>query len=308
VSEFAREELRRYAPGRPTALTIGVFDGVHRGHRYLIDSLITRARALDLAAGAVTLYPNPEQVLRPQARVPYLTSLEERLDLLRASGLDFVVLLTFTSDLAELSADAFVSMLHEELSMRLLFMGPDHAFGRDREGTPDRMTELGRRLGFAVELLRTPLNADDHTVSATAIRTALTAGDLDTVASLLGRPYSIRGPVVRGQELGRQIGFPTANVGITADRALPAFGVYAAWAYLGESRYMAAANVGVRPTVAGTVPTVEAHILDFEGDIYGKSLKLELVKRLRPERRFPGLDALKAQIAADVAAVREVLS
>jgi riboflavin kinase/FMN adenylyltransferase len=308
VSEFAREELRRYAPGRPTALTIGVFDGVHRGHRYLIDSLIARARALDLAAGAVTLYPNPEQVLRPQARVPYLTSLEERLDLLRASGLDFVVLLTFTSDLAELSADAFVSMLHQELSMRLLFMGPDHAFGRDREGTPDRMTELGRRLGFAVELLRTPLNADDHTVSATAIRTALAAGDLDTVASLLGRPYSIRGPVVRGQELGRQIGFPTANVGITADRALPAFGVYAAWAYLGESRYMAAANVGVRPTVAGTVPTVEAHILDFEGDIYGKSLKLELVKRLRPERRFPGLDALKAQIAADVASVREALS
>ena len=308
MSELAREELRRAALQRPAALTIGNFDGVHRGHQLLVRHLLEQAHALDLAAVVVTLYPDPVRVLRPDEPHQYLTSLEERLDLLRATGLDAVVPLSFTSELAELSPDAFVRLLREEMDMRLLIMGPDNTFGRNRTATPGWMTTLGESLGFDVELLTLPLSAEGESVSATRIRAALAAGDLDTVKQQLGRPYSIRGPVVRGDQRGRLLDFPTANVALTADRALPALGVYAAWAYLGETRYAAATNVGKRPTFDGERTTIECHILDFDGDIYGQTLRVELVTRLRSEQKFGGVEELKAQIAKDVAAARTILA
>jgi riboflavin kinase/FMN adenylyltransferase len=307
MSELAREELRRVPRDIACALTIGVFDGVHLGHQHLFRHLRDRAAAQHLASAAVTLYPHPAKVLRPQEPVQYLTSLEERLELMRAQGIDHVLPLTFTSELAELSPDAFLAMLASEIDLRLLVMGPDNAFGRNREATPERVAAIGERLGFAVEVLPRPLATTGRPVSATAIREALAAGDLDLVARQLGRLYSIRGPVVMGDQRGRTIGFPTANIAITADRALPAFGVYATWAYLGETRYASATNIGNRPTVGGVTTTVETHILDFDADIYGESLKIELVERLRPEERFDGLDALKAQIARDVDRARAVL-
>jgi riboflavin kinase/FMN adenylyltransferase len=246
-------------------------------------------------------------VLRPQEPFQYLTSLEERLELMRAQGIDHVLPLTFTSELAEMSPDTFLTMLASEIDLRLLVMGPDNAFARNREATPERVAAIGERLGFAVEVLPRPLATTGRPVSATAIREALAAGDLDLVARQLGRLYSIRGPVVMGDQRGRTIGFPTANIAITADRALPAFGVYATWAYLGETRYASATNIGNRPTIGGVTTTVETHIFDFNADIYGESLKIELVERLRPEERFNGLDALKAQIARDVDRARAVL-
>jgi riboflavin kinase/FMN adenylyltransferase len=307
VSAFAREELRHAAPDRPSAVTIGVFDGVHRGHQYLFSHLGRRARALGLASGAVTLYPDPVRVLHPKQPFYYLTSLEERIELLRATGIDFVAPLTFTSEVAELGPADFVAILCQELGMRMLLMGPDNAFGRNREGSPERMRELGEGLGFTVEVLPEALVASERPVHATGIREALAEGNLSLVEELLGRRYSIRGPVVRGEQRGRELGYPTANIGITPDRALPTLGVYATWAYLGESRYPSATNIGRRPTFDGEDVSVETYIMDFEGDIYGQTLKIELVERISPEVKFETVDQLKAKIADDVAKAREVL-
>jgi riboflavin kinase/FMN adenylyltransferase len=308
MSEFAREELRSFSTQRPTALTVGNFDGVHRGHQHLIRFVIERASSLGLAAGAVTLYPDPVRVLRPEQPMQYLTSLEERIELLRGLGLDFVVPLNFTSELADLSPRAFVSLLCDELRMRLLIMGPDNAFGRNREATPDGVAAIGRELGFDVDVLPQPLAEQEEVVSATAIRAALAAGDLRTVERQLGRRYSLRGTVVHGEERGRLLGFPTANISVTLDRALPAFGVYATWAFLGETRHPSATNIGRRPTFGGERTSIETYIFDFDGDIYDRQLRIELVARLRPEQKFEGIGAIKEQIERDVTHARAILA
>jgi riboflavin kinase/FMN adenylyltransferase len=307
VSEFAREELRAFRPQRGTALTIGNFDGVHLGHQHLVRFVIERAHALGLAAGAVTLYPDPVRVLHPDLPMQYLTSLEERIELLRGLGLDFVAPLSFTSELSELSPGSFCSLLRGELDMRLLIMGPDNAFGRNREATPQSMAALGETLGFAVEVLPQRLEAAGE-ISATSIRNALAEGDLATVERQLGRRYSLRGPVVRGDERGRLLGFPTANIAITPDRALPAFGVYATWTYLGEARYASATNIGKRPTFGGDRVSIETYIFDFDQDIYDRQLRIELVARLRPEMKFEGTEEIKRQIASDVEQARGILA
>ncbi len=301
---LAREELSHYAAGRPTAITLGVFDGVHLGHRYLIEALRERAAARGLATGIVTLHPSPIQVLRPTVRVAYLTSLEERVELLRATGVDTVAPLTFTSEVAELSALDFLAMLHGALDMRFLLMGPDNAFGRGREGTPQRVAAIADELGFELEILGPALDDSDARVSATVIRNAIAQGDMETAARLLGRPFSLRGPVVRGHERGRAIGFPTANMAVTPDRALPAFGVYVTRSHVGGRSYASATNLGVNPTFDDAVPSVETYILDFEGALYGRELRVELLHRLRGEVKFDGVAALVAAIATDVAAVR----
>jgi riboflavin kinase/FMN adenylyltransferase len=310
MSEFAREELQRFRPAPSgTALTIGNFDGVHLGHQHLVRFLIGRARELRVQPGAVTLYPDPIRVLRPHEPMQYLSSLEERLELLRRLGLELVVPLTFTSELAELSPRAFVSLLREELDLRLLIMGPDNAFGRNREATPESMSQLGRTMGFEVEVMPRPLTHEtEAAVSSTSIRSALAAGDLDSVTRQLGRPYALRGPVVAGERRGRSLGFPTANIAVTADRALPAYGVYATWAYLGEERYPSATSIGVRPQFDGATPSVETYIFDFDRDIYDQVLRIELIERLRPELKFDSLDALIAEMQRDVSRSREILA
>jgi len=302
---FSREELARHAPGRPCALTVGVFDGVHLGHRHLIDVLKERAAERGLASAVVTLHPDPVQVLRPDLRVAYVTSLEERVELLRAIGVDAVAPLTFTSEVAELSAHDFVRLLHETLDMHFLLMGPDHAFGRGREGTPQRVAEIGAELGFDLDTLPQPLEGTSGAVSSTSIRRALADGDMELAARLLGRPFAVRGPVVRGKERGRTIGFPTANIAVTPDRALPAYGVYVTRAHVGEHTYPSATNIGVNPTFDDARPSIETYILDFEGDLYGRELRVEVLHRLRGETKFGSIDALVAAIAADAQAARD---
>ena len=302
---LSREELSRHAPGRPLAVTIGVFDGVHLGHRHLIDTLKRRAAERRLASGVVTLHPDPVQVLRPDVRIAYLTSLEERVELLRATGVDAVAPLTFTSEVAELSAFQFLELLHATLEIAYVLMGPDHAFGRGREGTPRRVAEIGEESGFEVEVLPAPLEGTSGAVSATAIRNALAAGEMELVASLLGRPFSIRGPVVRGAERGRTIGFPTANIAVTPDRALPAYGVYVTRAIVGARTYASATNIGVKPTFVDERPSVETYLLDFEGDLYGRDVRVEVLQRLRGEIKFDSIDELTASIAADVRKTRD---
>jgi riboflavin kinase/FMN adenylyltransferase len=302
-TRLLREELRRASPGRPSAFTYGTFDGVHRGHQFLINLLKQRAAARGLAVGVVTLHPHPLTVVSPGAEITYLTDLDERIELLSALGVDTVIPVTFTSEVSQLSAASFVQQLVEELDLRYLLAGPDSALGRGREGAGDRLKEIGTELGVEVEFAPTE-SEDGHKLGARDIRSALAEGDIERVGHLLGRRYALAGPVVQGAQLGRKLGFPTANIAVAADRALPGFGVYTACAYVDEGAYRAAVNVGIRPTVNTGAPTIEAHLLDFEGDIYGHELRLEFVRRLRGEMKFAGLDELIAQIRRDVETTR----
>jgi riboflavin kinase/FMN adenylyltransferase len=298
-TELAREELGRDGTGRPAAVTIGKFDGVHGGHRFLIENLRSRAKSERLASVVVTLHPSPITVLQPGVPVTYLCSLEERVDLLRGLGVDMVNVLTFTSELAQLSYNDFAKMLRDTLDMKLLVVGPEFALGRDRAGTVAQLRQAGEALDFAVDTVQ--LLRDDGTkVGSGAIRQALTEGDIETVNELLGRRFSLRGPVVHGEERGQQIGFPTANISIAPDLALPKFGVYVTHCYIDGAHFSSVTNIGDRPTFQGARATIETHILDFEGDCYDRELRIELVHRIRDEQRFPDIDALKAQIHRDV--------
>lgn len=302
---LARESLSRIAPGRDAAVTIGKFDGVHRGHQHLVTNLIERAHAEGLASVVVVLYPNPATVLRPGTVVSYLTSLEERLQLLRRLGADSVGIIPFTSELAQLSARDFASLLVEELSMRLLYVGPDFALGRRREGTVGALRKIGGDMGFRVETAEL-LARDGEKVGSSAVRQALADGDVEEVARLLGRPFTLGGPVVAGAHRGAGLGFPTANIAIGLDRVLPAFGVYVTRAFIRENEYLSCTNIGVRPTFdAEPRPTVEAFILDFDGDIYGQDIRIELLHRLRDELKFDSVDDLVTQMHRDISDTRD---
>jgi riboflavin kinase/FMN adenylyltransferase len=297
---LARRELARIATGRPSAVTIGVFDGVHRGHQHLVAGLIERARAEDLAAVALTFNPHPRTVIRPGLGITYLTSLEERVELLQSLGLDAVGVLAFTSELAQLSPRDFLALLVEELQMRLLMVGPDFALGRNRAGTISVMRQVGQQLGFSVEVA--PLLAeDDEKVGSSSIRNALSSGDIALVNRLLGRPFSLRGPVVTGDQRGRTLGFPTANIAIGLDRALPAYGVYVTRAFVRENTYESCTSIGIRPTFdVEPRPTVETFIIDFDEDIYGQEMRIDLLERLRGEQKFESVEDLIAQMHKDI--------
>lgn len=307
MTQFIREELRRAGVDRETVVTIGTFDGVHRGHQYLLGRLKEEAARRGLACAVITFHPVPRAVIRPQVPVFYITSLDERIDLLRRQGVDFVVPVTFTSDVANLSARQFVALLREEMRMRVLVVGPDFALGRGREGTPEVLADLGREEGFEVVVVP-PLTHERERFSSTTVRKALAEGDMETVQEVLGRPFTLEGPVVRGQERGRLLGFPTANIAVGADRALPAFGVYVTRAWVDGKAYPAVTNIGRRPTFDNGAPTVETHILDFEGDLYGREICIELLSRIRGEQRFSGPEELRAQIQRDVEAARRKLA
>lgn len=303
ITALAREQFSRLAVGRPMAITIGVFDGVHLGHQALIRQLREQARARDLVGGVVTLHPSPITVIRPDVRVLYITSLEERIELIENLGVDAVSPLTFTSELAQVSARDFLTAMRDTLDMRLLVGGPDIALGRGREGNAAWLFEHAPALGVDVEIARF-LDAGGQKVGSSGIREAVAHGEMERAAALLGRPFSLRGPVVQGVQRGRTIGFPTANIAVSADRVLPALGVYVTRAVLGEAAYPAVTNIGRRPTFDDGPPSVETHLLDFDHDLYGRDLKIELLHRLRGEMKFDGVDALVAQIGRDAGAAR----
>ena len=300
---LTRDELRHAVRPGPQALTIGVFDGVHRGHQMLLARLQDEARARGLGAGVVTFHPNPLAVLRPESPFAYLTTLEQRVELLQAAGVDWVAVVQFTSELALVSAEDFARVLVEEARLRLLLVGENFALGRGREGTVERLRAIGADAGF--EVMAVPLlAASEDGISSTRVRKALAEGAMELVSQLLGRPFSLRGPVLRGDERGRTIGFPTLNIGTSADQALPPNGVYVTRVELGEARYHGTTNIGTQPTFDGTRRRVETHVLDYAGDAYGQVVRIELLRRLRDERKFEGVEALVAQIGDDVAATR----
>jgi len=289
-----------------TVLTIGAFDGVHRGHQYLISHLVSEARATGRLAALVTFHPHPNAVLRPYNPVRYLTTPGEKAILLERLDLDLVAILTFNKALARMPARRFVEKLCRHLRMKKLWVGRDFALGYRREGDVAALREMGREMGFEVEAIE-PLTWGGEVISSSRIRALVMKGEVDKAAELLGRHYSLAGEVVRGAQRGRCLGFPTANLHVRPERVLPADGIYAVYAVLGEERYRGVANVGVRPTFENGERLVEIHILDFKGNIYGCDLVVEFVRRLRSERRFERVEDLVTQIRKDVEQARAVL-
>lgn len=289
-------------------LTIGSFDGVHRGHQAILRKLVAGAHAAGAPAVALTFYPHPATVLRGRNGPFYLTSPEERAELISALDVDVVITHPFDRSVAALSAGEFIDRLHRALGLRQLLVGPDFALGRNREGDIETLRTLGKLHGYS---LRTAamVRVAGEIVSSSRVRRCLDEGDVYMAARLLGRPYWIAGEIVPGDGRGRTIGVPTANLDTPIDRAMPRVGVYACWAVFDGVSYPAVTNIGVRPTFMEqqVAPRAETHLLDYHGDLYGKQARLEFVERLRDEQRFPSANALVAQIQADIRQAKRIL-
>ncbi len=293
---------------RPTVLTIGTFDGVHRGHRALVERLKGTAHERGAQAAVLAFHPRPRALLAPhRPNNDYLTLPARRTALFEALGLDVLILTPFTPELAQVKAYDFMAMLAERLKLVALWAGHDFALGRNREGNLERLAEIGRELGYSVHRF-TPGLVEGELVSSTHIRRLLGSGEVRRANRLLGRYFAVEGEVVAGDGRGRRLGFPTANLALSPEQLVPANGVYAAWVWRAGRRYASATNVGVRPSFAGDTAAVEPHILGFEGDIYGERLTLEFVERLRPERKFGNIEALKEQIGRDAEAAGRLLA
>ncbi len=300
------EELAALSLEKDMLLTIGVFDGVHLGHKYLLSQLTEHARQQGLLSGVVTFRQHPQEVLSLQTRLPFLTDLAERTNLLKNEGVEAIIILSFTSELAQLSARQFVGLLKEYLRMRGLVIGPDFTLGRNREGNIDNLRTLGQAMDFTVTVV-SPIMINGGVVSSTAIRNALANGDMKRVLNLAGRPFSLSGRVTSGAGRGLELGFPTANLGIVPEQALPADGVYATWAYIDGKAYQSMTNIGGRPTFGDNQRIVEVYVLDYNSDLYGHELKIDIMERLRGEKKFDTIDKLKKQIIEDIKQGRAIL-
>jgi riboflavin kinase/FMN adenylyltransferase len=292
---------------KPSAISIGVFDGVHLGHRHLLNNLLASAKAGGYLCGVVTFDRHPHEVLVPQKEMRYLTTLEDKLRLLGEAGLDFVVALPFTNELAQTTARDFAQTLVERLGLKELWTGPDFALGKDREGNSAHLSLLGNELGFRLCKLE-PLTLLEQVVSSSRIRALMREGDVSEAARMLGRLPHLTGKVVTGARRGQRLGFPTANLQTSENLIVPANGVYAVRTYWDSLNHAAVVNIGQRPTFEQDSERVlEAHILDFSGDLYGKELRVEFIERLRPELRFASGEDLIAQMRTDVAQTRRLL-
>jgi riboflavin kinase / FMN adenylyltransferase len=292
--------LASYPPDAAAAVVaLGIFDGVHLGHRAILGTAVAHARTERLPSIACTFDPHPIEVLQPGRPSLPISTLDERLALIAETGIDTTVVIRFTDETAAMEPESFVSeVLSRRLHARDVVVGFNHTFGRGARGNAALLEKMGERLGFRTHVVP-PYAVDGVAVSSSGIRKALASGDVERAARFLGRPYCIAGDVVRGAGRGRALGFPTANV--KADRpVLVKSGVYECRAEVDGRSHRAVVNIGVRPTFGETELAIEAFLLDFSGDLYGRRLRLQFVRRLRDERRFPSVDALKAQIASDI--------
>jgi riboflavin kinase/FMN adenylyltransferase len=294
--------------GEGAVVTVGTFDGVHRGHREVLAEIVRRARSSGRRSVLVTFEPHPLRVIRPEQAPQLLTPLAEKTPLLAESGLDYTYLLEFNRELQAYPARRFVTeILLERVGMRELVMGYDHGFGRGREGSVDTLRELGGELGFMVDVVDA-VTVDGGAVSSTRIRDALGAGDMAGAARLLGRPYALRGEVVHGTHRGRELGFPTANLRIESpEKLLPLEGIYAVYGRVRGERLPGLLHLGPRPTFPGVPPSVELHLLDWSGDLYGAEVQVDLCRHLRGVEQYETAEALVAQMHRDAALGREIL-
>lgn len=301
------QELARVTPQGETLLTIGVFDGVHAGHRYLLKQLQERAAERNLLSGVVTFSPHPQSVLHPHRQLPWLTSLEDRVGAFQTLGVSVIAVLTFTPKLAQLSARKFISLIKNYLNMRGILVGPDFALGKGKEGNIDVLRSLGCEMGFSVDVIP-PFKINGEIVSSTLIRRALAEGDMRKVTKLMGRYFYLEGKIITSEKRGRVLGFPTANLDIKPQQALPGNGIYATIAHVQGKYFHSATNIGIRPTFGGGEEMVETHLLNYRGNLYGKNIRVEFVQKVRDEKRFPSSEELKTQIQEDIREVEAILA
>lgn len=294
-----------------TWVTIGSFDGVHLGHQAIVRNLVEGAHSSGSIAVVITFHPHPAKVLGRRLNAFELTTPDERARFLGELGVDYVFTLTFDQEMANTSATDFMTLLKHHLGVERIWIGHDFALGHGREGTESFLRDLGEKLDYQVDVVEA-IQVDGTPVSSTRIRKLIQEGDVKKAADLLGRPYLLSGPVVPGDQRGRTIGIPTANIEPDEHKLVPASGVYACKARIfpdmSESEFQAAANIGIRPTFDGYSHKihVEAHLLDFSADLYGKTLELSFIARLRGEERFSNVQALVNQIKADIQRTREL--
>ncbi len=294
------------SPPAAAVLTIGNFDGMHRGHQKLFSRVVDEARRIHGTAALITFQPHPAKLLRPEMAPLLLTTLEQKLAMVEAAGMDLVMNLHFTPELCRTSATEFVqSMVVPHFQPRTIFIGTPFRFGHNREGDVTLLRSLGERLGFKAEGVGV-VDEDGEIISATRIRHALREGRAAAAARMLGRPYEMVGTVVEGARRGRKLQFPTANLACE-NELIPAQGVYATWLRVDDRLLASVTNIGRRPTFDDEGLAVEAHVLDFDGDLYHRRVGLQFIERLREERRFASPEELVAQIQKDVARSREIL-
>ena len=300
-----RQRMASAAPNRGTVVTIGVFDGVHHGHGHLLRQVVELAGDQYIPT-VITFSNRPITVIRPGTEPSYLTTLDQRVELIKEQGIQSVICLDFTVELSQLTAADFAKLLAESLNMKGLILGPDSAIGKDRQGDLAFMKQQGEALGFWAQTVDT-FEIDGQPVKSRRIREAVSNGDLEECPGLLGRNYDLSGVAVVGDQRGRTLGFPTANVDVDPDMRLPGDGIYASWAIVDGKRLQAATSIGIRPTFDLTQRLVEVFIMDFSGDLYGKTIGIEFIKKVRDQEKFDGLDSLIKQINQDVDDCRQVL-
>jgi riboflavin kinase/FMN adenylyltransferase len=294
---------------KESVVTIGSFDGIHLGHKKILKEVILLARGLSSSGVVVTFDPHPMAVLHPNEAPCLITTNSEKVSLLRKIGIEKTVIMRFTADLAARSAEWFVKeLLIERLGMRRLVIGYDFRFGAGREGDAPYLECLGARLGFGVDIVP-PVGYLNHPISSTRVRTALVRGDVEAAARMLGRPYTLAGRVVRGEGRGRELRFPTANIEVGDDaKIVPANGVYAVRVDMGRKTCPGALYIGTKPTFGGRARSVEVHIMDVRGRLYGRRLGVAFVKRIRDDVTFAGPEALRDAIRKDLSKARRLLS
>jgi riboflavin kinase/FMN adenylyltransferase len=287
--------------------TLGTFDGLHLGHQALIQETLECARRLSRPALMVSFEPMPREFLQPHAPPARLTNFRERWRLLQGSGLDALLLLRFTESLRSMSGAEFLGLLRERLGLQALGVGYDFRFGREGEASAEFLQSMAPSHGFTVHVVP-PVRVSGERASSSAVRSALAVGELAGAQVLLGRRYAMRGRVVRGQQLGRELGYPTANMRLRRIR-IPLGGIFAVRVHgIGDDALPGVASLGTRPTVGGSEPLLETHVFDFKGDLYGRELEIEFVARIRDELRFDDLDALVAQMHRDAREARDILA
>lgn len=290
-------------------VTIGSFDGVHIGHQKVLRELAAGAHQQGMPAVVLTFYPHPAVILRGYDYPFYLTHPNNKARLLGELGIDVVITHPFNKDVAATAAQDFMNKLHQQLHLQHVQIGYDFALGKNRDGNFETLSSMGAVMGFSVKRTK-PLNSDGQVVSSSRIRFLLGAGQVAEAATLLSRNFAVDGKVVLGDQRGASLGFPTANLEIWAEQAIPAAGVYVCRAHVGGQTWGAVTNIGVRPTFESSPvrPRVETHLLDFAGNIYGESVQLEFIQRLRGEQRFPNINALIEQIEKDSQQARKILA
>jgi riboflavin kinase / FMN adenylyltransferase len=301
------QELAGFRLDHDSLITIGVFDGVHLGHKYLISQLKELANQQSLRSIVITFRQHPQEIITPRSQPPFLTDAGEKTRLLQNEGVNAVIVLSFTPELSQLSAREFVLLLQKTLRMRGLVIGPDFALGKNHAGDIAALRQLGIELGFSVTVIP-PVRKNGDIVSSTAIRHALAKGDMEKVQRLMGRPFNLHGQVIHGKGRGAGLGFPTVNLNILPDQAIPADGVYASLAIVEDKTFHSVTNVGKNPTFGDNNRTIEAFLLDYHDNLYNREVRIDFVSKLRDEIKFNSAEELKKRIADDIQQARSILS